>query len=423
MIIRDKLLELLDCREVFEVPEKMLDYLLSDKQTEFLSNINALYGDKSVDQFRDFFQEEQADRKKLKQDYTPGALSELLARLLPSGESLADVCSGTGSLAIHYLTYHEDVKFIRCEEFSTRVIPFLLVNLSLRKIEAEVIHGNSLTGERFAVYHINPDGFISKIEQPSDRQVDVVVSNPPYSMPWEPPKALDDRFADYGLAPKSKADFAFLLHAFSQLKQDGELGIILPHGVLFRGNQEKAIRTRLLEKSELKSVIGLPNNLFLNASIPVAILILKKGRQDDGVLFIDASGEFEKQKAQNLLAEEHLEKIIGAYKLNTFIERFANRVSFKEIADNDHNLNIPRYVDTFIPEPVRPLSDIYRELLEVERELAQVDQKIMGDLSKLEATHPQDVVELEESKHLFAQITGQKIPKRKEANRDQLSLF
>jgi type I restriction enzyme M protein len=258
-LIREAILEICAVKEVFEVPQTLMEKLFSPEQSDLLNRIAVIYGDMQLDQFRDFFQEEGADRKKLKQDYTPDGLAELLARVSVSGESLADICAGTGSLTIQYLNYHPNVEFVRCEEFSTKVIPFLLINLAIRKIDAEVIHGDSLTQERFAVYAIK-DGVICQIDNPSNRKVDVVISNPPYSMAWT--QISDERFDLYGLAPRTKADFAFLLHGFHQLEDGGSMSLILPHGVLFRGNSEGSInqqltRIRVLEVDKEKGKVSL----------------------------------------------------------------------------------------------------------------------------------------------------------------------
>ncbi|WP_180273352.1 N-6 DNA methylase [Streptococcus suis] len=376
----------------------MLTKLLSSEQSDLLERIGAIYGDRQLDQFRDFFQEEGADRKKLKQDYTPDGVAELLARVSRSGKSLADICAGTGSLTIQYLNYHPDVEFVRCEEFSARVIPFLLINLAIRKINAEVIHGDSLTREHFNIYAIR-DGVIRQIDSPTDRKVDVVISNPPYSMAWTP--ISDERFDRYGLAPKTKADFAFLLHGFHQLEEDGTMSLILPHGVLFRGNSEGTIRQQLLEHGAIDSIIGLAPNLFLNTGIPVAILLLKKGTSQRDVFFVDAKDEFTKGKAQNSLDVEHIKKIAAVVSLRMTTERFSYLADWEKIVENGYNLNIPRYVDTFVPEEVQPLGLILRELIEIDKEIAETEREFARLFGQLVATDPTEQVELESEQQLM----------------------
>ncbi len=397
-MIRDAILEICGVKEVFELPQVLLTKLLSSEQSDLLERIGAIYGDRQLDQFRDFFQEEGADRKKLKQDYTPDGVAELLARVSRSGKSLADICAGTGSLTIQYLNYHPDVEFVRCEEFSARVIPFLLINLAIRKIDAEVIHGDSLTREHFNIYAIR-DRVIRQIDSPTDRKVDVVISNPPYSMAWTP--ISDERFDRYGLAPKTKADFAFLLHGFHQLEEDGTMSLILPHGVLFRGNSEGTIRQQLLEHGAIDSIIGLAPNLFLNTGIPVAILLLKKGASQRDVFFVDAKDEFTKGKSQNSLDVEHIKKIVAVVSLRMTTERFSYLADWEKIVENGYNLNIPRYVDTFVPEEVQPLGVILRELIEIDKEIAETEREFARLFGQLVATDPTEQVELESEQQLM----------------------
>ena len=397
---REAILEICGVKEVFEVSQMLMKKLFSPEQSDLLNRIAVIYGDRQIDQFRDFFQEEGADRKKLKQDYTPDGIAELLARVSVSGKSLADICAGTGSLTIQYLNYHPDVDFVRCEEFSAKVIPFLLINLAIRKIDAEVIHGDSLTRERFAVYAIK-DGVISQIDNPSDRKVDVVISNPPYSMPWTP--INDERFDLYGLAPRAKADFAFLLHGFHQLEDGGSMSLILPHGVLFRGNSEGAIRQRLLEHGAIDTIIGLAPNLFLNTGIPVAILLLKKWRGQKDVFFVDAKDEFTKGKAQNSLDAEHIKKIVSAVSLRMTTERFSYLADWEKLVENGFNLNIPRYVDTFVPDEVQPMGKILRELIEIDKEIAETEREFARLFGQLVATDSTEQAELEIEQELMCE--------------------
>src|SRR5699024_1851993 len=173
------------------------------------------------------------------------------------------------------------------------------------------------------------------------------MANPPYSLKWDTTNREEDaRFRDYGVAPKNYADYAFLLHSLYHLKDDGRMAIVLPHGVLFRGGAEGKIRRQLIENNNLSAVIGLPANIFTNTSIPTVVLILEKNRSTNGVLFIDGSKGFEKQKKNNVLRDEDIDKIFDAYVGHTDIEKFAHYADTTEIKENDFNLNIPRYVDT-----------------------------------------------------------------------------
>ena len=229
------------------------------------------------------------------------------------------------------------------------------------------------------------DGNIEEIEN----KFITVVANPPYSTEWDPHTELlkyDDRFKDYGkLAPKSKADFAFIQHMIYHLDDNGTMAVVLPHGVLFRGAAEGTIRKYLIEeKNYLDAVIGLPANLFFGTSIPTSILVFKKCREaDDNVLFIDASQSFEKGKNQNHLTTEDVEKIVETYKNRETLDKYSYAASLEEIEDNDYNLNIPRYVDTFEEEEPIDLEQVQKDLNQIDDEITDVEQEIEGYLKEL----------------------------------------
>ena len=215
--------------------------------------------------------------------------------------------------------------------------------------------------------------------------VDAVVSNPPYSLKWETEgKENDVRFRGYGLAPKGKADYAFLLHSLYHLKPDGVMGIVLPHGVLFRGGTEGAIRKALVEKNQIETIIGLPANLFFAAAIPTLIVILRKNRiDDDTILFIDASKEFKAEKKQNVLAEENIQKIFDAVITREDIDKFAHVATKQEIVDNDYNLNIPRYVDTSEEEEEIDVDEVRAEIAQIKIDEQAATTKINEMLAEL----------------------------------------
>ena len=213
---------------------------------------------------------------------------------------------------------------------------------------------------------------------------DAVVANPPYSQQWEnePSKMKDPRFKDYGkLAPKSKADFAFVEHSLYHLKPTGRMAIVLPHGVLFRGAAEGTIRKAILEKNWLDAVIGLPANLFYSTGIPTTILVFTKNKKNSDVLFIDASQHFEKGKNQNNLRDEDIDLIFKTYADRKDVDRLAHVATIDEIRENDYNLNIPRYVDTFEEEEPIDLDEVNRELSEVDAEIARL-QAEFDDMAK-----------------------------------------
>jgi type I restriction enzyme M protein len=207
-----------------------------------------------------------------------------------------------------------------------------------------------------------------------------VVANPPFSAVWNANMNLleDDRFRDYGkLAPKSKADYAFVLDMVHQLEKDGVMAVVLPHGVLFRGSSEGHIRKHLIcDKNYLDAVIGLPPNIFFGTSIPTCILIFRKDRKhDECIIFIDASREFEKKKNKNLLTDENIKKITETYHTKKAIDKYSYLATIREISENDFNLNIPRYVDTFESEPEIDIQTIMKDIedLEVKRQSLDVE--------------------------------------------------
>jgi type I restriction enzyme M protein len=234
--------------------------------------------------------------------------------------------------------------------------------------EFEIFHGDTLTNDWEMLREANP------AKQP---HFDAVVANPPFSYRWDPTEAMgeDVRFKNYGLAPRSAADFAFLLHGFHYLAQEGTMAIILPHGVLFRGGVEERIRRKLLEDGNIDTVIGLPANLFYSTSIPVCILVLKKCKMSDDVLFINASKYFEKGKRQNHLLPKHIQKIIDTYKFRKEEDRYSRRVSMKEIAANNYNLNISRYISTAVAEDEVDLAVVNTNLVDLEKKIEESTKK------------------------------------------------
>ena len=215
---------------------------------------------------------------------------------------------------------------------------------------------------------------------------DMVLMNPPYSAKWSAAAGFlqDERFSDYGvLAPKSKADYAFLLHGLYHLKSSGTMAIVLPHGVLFRGAAEGKIREKLLRSGNIYAVIGLPANLFYNTSIPTCIIVLKKHRDGRDVLFIDASKKFNKGKKQNEMTDAHIDEVLALYSKRETVEGEAVLASFDEIEKNDFNLNIPRYVDNFEKEEEIDLDALLKDMEKTDDELKQVHGEFVSLLKEL----------------------------------------
>lgn len=236
---------------------------------------------------------------------------------------------------------------------------------------------------------------------------DAVVANPPYSQKWDTKnidREKDTRFKGYGVAPASKADYAFVLHGLYHLDKNGTMAIVLPHGVLFRGASEGRIRKNIIENNLLDAVIGLPANLFYGTSIPTCVLVFKgrEARKNKDILFIDASSEFAKGKNQNKLSIENIDKIIDTYQNRQDVEKYAHVASLDEIKENDYNLNIPRYVDTFEEEEVISLSQVAEELKNVEAEIVNSKAQLFGMLNELTGTTDEAKEELKK----FMEILG-----------------
>jgi type I restriction enzyme M protein len=247
----------------------------------------------------------------------------------------------------------------------------------LKDTEFEIHHGDSLLNEWDLLNEMNPS---KKME------CDAIVANPPFSLRWEPSDALADdfRFKNYGLAPKSAADFAFLLHGFHFLSHEGTMAIILPHGVLFRGGAEHEIRKKLLKDNNIDTVIGLPSNLFFSTGIPVCILVLKKCKKFDDVLFINASEHFKPGKRQNQLEPEHIEKIVDTYTHRKVESRYSKRVSIDVIEkEHDFNLNISRYVATAKAEAEVDLSEVHQQIVAINKRSEEARAKHNAFLREL----------------------------------------
>ena len=331
--------------------------------------------------------------KKAGEFYTPQAVSKIISKIVSIEQEnivpfhIYDPTMGSGSLMLNIEDYVNDKRFVHYhgQELNTTTYNLARMNLILHNVaknQMRLSNGDSLDED-----------------WPKDEpvQFDAVVMNPPYSAKWSATDKFlsDSRFERFGkLAPKSKADFAFLLHGYYHLKAIGTMGIVLPHGVLFRGAAEGVIRKALLEEGAIYAVIGLPANIFYGTSIPTTVLILKKDRECRDVLFIDASGEFEKQKNQNILKDEHIDKIVETYVKRENVEKYAHVASFDEIVENDYNLNIPRYVDTFEEEEPIDIVALSAEMVQLNEEIKQSEQEFLGMLDELAVTDDtKDIIE------------------------------
>ena len=318
--------------------------------------------------------------KKAGEFYTPKMVSEMMAQIVTINQeekklfSVFDPTMGSGSLMLnvrHHLKYPENVKY-HGQEMNTTIFNLAKMNLILHGVDEEDM--NLRNGDTLNKDWPTTEPYL----------FDSVVMNPPYSAKWSADATFlnDSRFNRYGkLAPKSKADFAFLLHGFYHLKETGTMAIVLPHGVLFRGAAEGVIRQKLLEDGSIYAVIGMPANLFFGTSIPTTVIILKKNRETRDVLFIDASKEFIKGKKQNKLSSENVEKIVSMYKNRTNEEKYAYLASFDEIKENDYNLNIPRYVDTFEEEESIDMKSVGTEIQQIRQEKQALTKELFETIT------------------------------------------
>lgn len=310
--------------------------------------------------------------KKAGEFYTPQEVSKILAKIVTTGKnrlkSVYDPTCGSGSLLLRVAREVKDVNNFYGQEMNRTTYNLARMNM--------ILHGI-----HYLKFDIKQEDTLEHPQHLNDMPFEAIVANPPFSANWSanPLFLNDDRFSQYGkLAPASKADFAFVQHMIYHLAENGTMAIVLPHGVLFRGAAELHIRKYLIEqKNYLDAVIGLPANIFYGTSIPTCILVFKKCKEDpDHILFIDASKEFEKVKNQNMLREEHIDKIVETYRNRTTIEKYSHLATLKEVEENDYNLNIPRYVDTFEAEEEIDIQSVMQEIKSLEAKRAELDKEI-----------------------------------------------
>lgn len=321
--------------------------------------------------------------KKAGEFYTPQQVSKILAKIVTNKKtklkSVYDPTCGSGSLLLRVAKEVEDVSNFYGQELNRTTYNLARMNMIMHDVH-------------YRKFNIKQEDTLEN-PQHIDERFEAIVANPPFSANWSasPLHMSDDRFSQYGkLAPSSKADFAFVQHMIHHLDDNGTMAVVLPHGVLFRGGAEGHIRKYLIEdKNFLDAVIGLPANIFYGTSIPTCILVFKKCREDsENILFIDASNEFEKVKSQNYLTDENIEKIVGTYKNRTELEKYSHNASLEEIKENDYNLNIPRYVDTFEEENRIELDTVSNELQALEVEMKLTDESIAKFCAELNISTP-----------------------------------
>ena len=314
--------------------------------------------------------------KKAGEFYTPQEVSKILAKIVTTGKSklksVYDPTCGSGSLLLRVAKEVSKVSNFYGQEMNRTTYNLARMNMILHDVH-------------YRKFDIKQE---DTLEHPQhlEKQFEAIVANPPFSANWSanPLFTSDDRFSQYGkLAPSSKADFAFVQHMIHHLAENGTMALVLPHGALFRGGAEQHIRKYLIEdRNYLDAVIGLPANIFYGTSIPTCIMVYKKCRENpEDVLFIDASQHFDKVKTQNVLREEHIDKIIETYRKRTEEDKYSKRATLAEIATNDYNLNIPRYVDTFEAEDSIDIDAIANDIKALDTKIANTD-KILADFCK-----------------------------------------
>ena len=339
--------------------------------------------------------------------YTPHEVSQILAKLVTTDAKeedaqfrVYDPTMGSGSLL---LTVQKELPFgdekgsvmFYGQELNTTTYNLARMNLMMHDVNyrnMELRRGDTLDADW---------PFDKKGEIQIPLKFDAVVANPPYSQNWnikDIDRSKDARFNSYGIAPASKADYAFVLHGLYHLDAKGTMAIVLPHGVLFRGASEGKIRKNIIDNNLLDAVIGLPANLFYGASIPTTILVFKgrEARKNKDILFIDASAEFIKGKNQNKLSADNIDKIIETYRNREDIEKYAHVASLDEIKENDYNLNIPRYVDTFEEEEVIPLPELGKELRDIDAQIKESTSNLLDMLNELQGTTDEAQSELQQ---------------------------
>ncbi|MFL2060613.1 type I restriction-modification system subunit M [Marinilactibacillus psychrotolerans] len=388
-------------RKLGATPQKQ-NQVISDVMKELATLDMAHQGDILGDAYEYLIGQFASDSgKKAGEFYTPQAVSSLMTQIVVQGKedqkgfSVYDPTMGSGSLLLNVKKYTNEPGTVNYfgQELNTSTYNLARMNMFLHKVDVANQHLS------------NADTLDADWPTEEPTNFDAVLMNPPYSAKWTADKGFLDepRFSMYGvLAPKSKADFAFLLHGYYHLKDSGVMAIVLPHGVLFRGAAEGKIRKILLENGAIDTVIGLPANIFFNTSIPTTVIILKKNRENKDILFIDASNEFTKEKNQNKLEEKHIEKILYTYKERKNIEKYSHVATYDEIIENDFNLNIPRYVDTFEEEEPISLAEVAQDMKEVQKQIAESNAALAQMVQELTASNDEAQQELDQ----FIELLG-----------------
>lgn len=378
----DEFMEVLGINEEYQIKDRVMQILLSEEKNTFFEKLIERGFDTSKDEIRYIFETELADRKSLKQDYTPESICKLIHRLAGDQAKILDICCGVGSLSIPNIKAGTSITM---EEISDVSISLALLNMAIRDARATIIKKDVLKKEVYECYEIEPTGrygsVSKKVNDDIDDKYDCIISNPPYSLKWEPMN--DERYYAYGLAPKSKADYAFVLDALYRLEENGIAFIILPHGVLFRGNEEGKIRKAICYDGVIDTIISLPENMFTNTGIPTIIMSLKKGRKNRDIMFIDSSKNFDKVGKYNILNDDQINQIVETYRSKHDIPKYSKLVKYEEIEYNDFNLNVSRYVDTSEDPEQIDFGKTIEDMITLENSIHDIDIELIDMLKEL----------------------------------------
>lgn len=388
-VTREVVHSALGVTESYQVPGALMTAMLdNDKREALCLCIADATDDMSHDGMTTYFQDEQGDRDALKQDFTPPAVCDLVAAMAGDVDTYLDACAGTGGLTVSLWALHPQALF-RCEEFSARTVPALLLNMAIRNMRGEVVRKDVLTGETFGRYVLEPsDRFsvVHEVNELPDRRYAACVQNPPYSMKWD---GLLRPWMRYGAPPKSKGDYAFVEYGMAHA--DRTIAI-LPHGVLFRGAAEGEIRKAMLLDNMLDAVVGLPDKMFLHTGIPVCLLSLSHG--DGSVCVVNADELHDTEGKLNVMRPNHVRDVLSCLSMRRDVDRLCHVADAAEIERNGFNLNIPRYVDRHEEPEVPDVAGLFQELNDIEGQIADTKRSLLDQFRLLIGTTDESRQEL-----------------------------
>lgn len=397
MLDRETMHNALGITESYQMPDALLMAILDDERRDSVLKLVAdSTDDIKHDGLTTYFQDEHGDRDALKQDFTPPAVCDLVAEMAGEHDAYLDVCAGTGGLTISIWAMYPNA-FFRCEEYSARTVPALLLNMAMRNMCGEVVRKDVLTGELYDAYRLERGERFSSVTQISDvqeRRFPACVQNPPYSMKWD---GIVRPWMRYGVPPKSKSDLAFVQYGMAHAEH---VIAILPHGVLFRGAAEGKIRELMLKAKMLDAVVGLPDKMFLHTGIPVCVLSLSHG--DGTVCIVNADEQFDRDGKLNVMRQKHVRDVLACLSMRRDVDRLCHVADMGEIERNGYNLNIPRYVDRYEEPDIPDLAVILSNLCDLGKQIRDVEYSLTHDFSRLVGTTDETRKDVETLQHGFA---------------------